>query len=218
VDLRQGTYLSKPLNRPPVQAPLLWPSVATPPDEAMAIKDLYANLMGICYQVDDWRAALALYEFSKSQPDSVNTHLASKWRFIATNEAIMVLFHLQEAMKAIVSHKVRLCPSLEQYIDHDKLRMARKTLADRFPGHDDLRNATAHSGSIGTNSAKHAHDGIGLRGFFQPDHYSAPYNGALRTLPITPASLAALEEASAMFLEAFVPAAVWLERQGHAED
>ena len=121
-------------------------------------------------------------------------------------------------MKSIQSNKVRLCPSLSEYIDHAKLRKARKTLDDEFPDIDDLRDTTAHQGSISTNPEKHAHDGFGLRGFREQDRFSAPYKGALKHLDITESTLSKLEAIAAEFIGAFVPAARKLEQLGHAED
>jgi hypothetical protein len=40
--------------------PLLWPSTATPLGEFKAVKDLYAHLMGLMYNVEAWDAGLQL--------------------------------------------------------------------------------------------------------------------------------------------------------------
>lgn len=206
------------MRRPAVEPPLLWPAICTPPDEADAIKDLHASLYGVTYHVESWRAALELYKFSKSRPANVDADLARQWTFLACHECVMEIYHLGESMKWIASHKIRPCPSIADSIDHQSLRAARKALNEEFPGIENLRDATAHRGSIGLNPTKHAPDGrFGLTGFREPDRFSAPYEGVLSHLDITDASLKKLEQIASTFMNGFASAARRLEQLGHAD-
>jgi hypothetical protein len=198
--------------------PRLWPAVNTPEREAEAIKDLDGNLHGVVYNVNAWGASLALYEFSARQGTSAPKELAWHWVWIACHECVMQTYYLRERITTIRGHKVKDCPSLAPFIDSKKLREASKLLNDSFPDIEELRHAVAHQGSVSTNPSKHAHDGFGLVGFREPDVFSAPYNGKLRSLRMTRDRFLVLEQVASTFFAAFDSAAQELERLGHAVD
>lgn len=198
--------------------PLLWPSAVTPIEEAAAIKDLYAHLVGLAYSAEAWEAALSLYQITLRPPRSISRAVASRWRFLACNECVFELYHLRARLEKIQSVKLRNCPSLRTLIDTSRLRSARKRLDDYFPDIEALRHALAHKGENEAYPEVHAPDGqFALTGFREPDKFSAPYQGRLRYLDITNQSLLCINEVVAEFFSAFEFAARELEKQGHLE-
>jgi hypothetical protein len=198
--------------------PLIWPSVATPAGDVPNIKDLYAHLMGIAYNVEAWDAALQLYELSKQTPSGFKRDVVHRWRFIASSECVMQLHHLKERLQRIKSVKLRDCESIKNNVDASLLREATKSYAEYFPHIDELRHAVAHAAEIDCVPEKHAPDGqYGLVGFREPDRFSAPYKGKLRHLDLTKTTLNRINKIVAGVFDAFVPAARELERQGHLE-
>jgi hypothetical protein len=199
-------------------APLLWPSVATPTDEAEAVKTLNAHLSGLESSVTAWEAALFLYVTSKQPPPSISQTIANRWRFIACNECVLELYHLRSRLEKIRSVQLRNCPSLRKYLDSYKMRCASKRLDEYFPDIEPLRHAIAHSGEIEAHPETHAPNGkYNLTGFREPDRFSTGYEGQLRYLDITSQSLEKIQEVVAMFFSAFEKAAAELEKQGHIE-
>jgi hypothetical protein len=89
------------------KVPLLWPSVATPESEVAAVKELYAQLMGLEYSVTAWEAGLLLYQTAKQPPSSISKHVASRWRFVACNECVLELYHLRSRLEKIQSVQLR---------------------------------------------------------------------------------------------------------------
>ena len=199
-------------------APVLWPSVATPSEEAPAIKDLYAHLTGAQYSIEAWDAALLLYRTSLSPPPSISRTVARRWRFIACHECVLELFHLRARLEKIQSVKLRACPSLRPLIDTSLLRSARKRLDEYFPDIEALRHAVAHKGENEAHAEVHAPDGqYALTGFREADRFSIPYQGRLRCLDITDQSLQRIIEVVTEYFAAFESAAAELERQGRVE-
>jgi hypothetical protein len=200
------------------RAPVLWPSVLTPPGEIPAVKDLYAHLAGLEYSVQAWEAALLLYLTAKSPPQSISRDVARQWQFVACNECILELYHLRARLEKIQSVKLRSCSCLRDSVDMPRLKDARKRLDEYFPDIEALRHATAHKGQNEAHPEMHAPDGqYALFGFREPDIFSAPYEGKLRYLAITRESLARITEVVTEYLAAFEPAARKLEAQGHLE-
>lgn len=197
---------------------LLWPSVLTPPEEAAAVKDLYAHLSGLWHSIEAWEAALLLYRTAKHPPQAISRPVASRWRWIASNECVLELYHLRARLEKIQSVKLRKCRSLRPLIDISRLKSARKRLDEYFPDIEALRHATAHKGENEAYPEVHAPDGqFALTGFRELDRFSAPYLGQLRYLDITDQSLQRITETVVEFLGAFEFAAAELERQGHLE-
>lgn len=201
-----------------LRAPLLWPSVLTPPDEVVAIKDLYAHLTGLQYSVEAWDAALKLYQTAKHPPPPISRAVADRWRWVACNECILELYHLRSRLEKIQSVRLRKCLSVRPLVDIARLRGARKRLEEYFPDIETLRHAIAHKGENEAHPEIHAPDGrFALTGFREPDRFSAPYLGQLRYLDITEQSFQRISEVVAEFLGAFERAAAQLEKQGHLE-
>lgn len=198
--------------------PQLWPSLKTPTAEVAAIKDLYANLWGVAYNVEAWAAALHLYAFAKQRPIDVSVDDARRWTFIASNECVHELHHLRERLEKIKGHKIRACPSLAPNIEGKRLRGATNLLDEYFPGIDQLRHAIAHAGANDVLPEEHAPEhGYLLVGFREKDRYTASYQGVDRHLDITQSSLERIREVASEYLLAFVPAARLLKQEGHLD-
>ena len=194
------------------RTPLLWPSTRTPTAETEEVKSLYAQLTGVEHSVAAWEAALALYKLSLDQPAEVSRDIAGRWRWIACNECILEPYHLRSRMEKIQSVQLRKCPSLIPWIDVASLRSARKKLDEYFPDIEALRHATAHRGENEVNHEQHAPEGhrFALTGFREPHRYSTPYQGRMRTLDITAASLDQITEVVNSYLAAFERATMQL--------
>lgn len=201
-----------------LRSPVIWPSVASPSEEATSIKDLYAHLIGLTYSVEAWDAALQLYQTSKTPPPTISRDIAGRWRWIACNECVLELYHLRARLEKIQSVRLRNCPSLRASIDISKLKSARKKLDEYFPCIEALRHAIAHKGQNEAHPEDHAPDGLhALTGFREPGRFSMPYLGKLHCLDITDKSLQNIKEVVAEFLGAFEIAAAELGKQGHIE-
>ncbi len=85
------------------RAPLLWPSILTPVEEAAGVKDLYAHLTGLQYSLEAWEAALLLFQTAKQPPSLISQEVARRWRFIACNECVLELYHLRARLEKIQS-------------------------------------------------------------------------------------------------------------------
>lgn len=200
------------------KVPLLWPSIATPPNEVARIKNLLAHLWSLYHSVEAWQAALLLYQTAKNPPVSVSHSIASRWRWIACNECILELYHLRCRLEKIQSVQLCKCPSLRNLVDASILRAARKQLDEYFPDIEPLRHATAHRGENEAHPEEHAPGGqYALTRLYKIDRYTAPYRGRLCSLDITDESLQRIAEVVSDFLRAFYVAATELERQGHLE-
>jgi len=197
---------------------VLWPSIATPKDEAEGVKNLQAHLHGLESSVQAWEAGLRLYQLSKSPPPTISHDVARRWRFIACHECVLELFHLRARLGNVQSVLLRRCPSIRAWIDIAALRSARKKLDEYFPDIEPLRHAIAHAGENEAHPELHSPDGMfALTGFREPDVFSKPYQGHLRRLVINDLSLRQIAEVVDEFLSGFSQAAVELERQGHIE-
>jgi hypothetical protein len=201
-----------------VRAPVLWPSILTPPEEVGPIKDLYAQLCGVVFNVDAWASSLRLYQFSNSTPPGVTRADARQWKFIATNECALQLHHLRERLERISGYFLRPCTSLGSRINTSQMRAARKMLDDHFPDIDMLRHAIAHAGRIeATPKGQAPEEAFALTGFKEGDRFATRYEGAVRSLDITRESLEQITTAATTFLGAFAAAAKALEEEGHLE-
>jgi hypothetical protein len=200
------------------RTPLLWPSVLTPSQETSETKALYAQLTGVEYSVKAWEAALCLYRTAIKPPSTIPRDIADRWRWIACNECVLELYHLRSRLAKVQSVQLRKCPTLRQWIDISAIRGARKKLDEYFPDIEALRHATAHKGENEAHPEKHAPGGrLALTGFREPNRYSAPYLGKMRSIDITDESLRRIEEVVDTYLGAFERAASELEQQGHVE-
>lgn len=198
--------------------PVLWPSATTPPAEFVAIKDLYAHLTGLKFNVEAWDAGLQLYKLALHPPSQVRRDVASRWRFVAANECVFQLHHLKKRIEKIRGVMMKRCPSLSDSIDTARLRASAKLLNDYFPEIDGLRDAMAHAGEFDAHPEDHAPDGMfALKGFSEEHTFSAPFKRNLYRLDITDETLARISEVVNMFFEGFVPASKMLEAQGHVE-
>lgn len=201
-----------------LDVPLVWPSILTPPEEVGSIKDLSAHLTCLRYSVEAWEAALQLYRTSKSPPAGISRAIAGRWRWIASNECVLELYHLRSRLEKIQSVRLRGCPSLRALVDIDKIKRARKRLDEHFPDIEALRHATAHKGENEAHPEAHAPDGLyALTGFRELDRFSTPYQGKLCCLDITEQSLQNIVAVVTEFVAAFEAPAAELERQGHIE-
>ena len=199
-------------------APQLLPSILTPTDEVAAVKDLYAHLAGLHYSVQAWEAGLLLFVTAKNPPPSISHDVARRWQFVACSECILELFHLRARLEKILSVKLRNCPSIRPFVEVTKIKEARKTLDEYFPDIEALRHAIAHKGQNEAHSESHAPDGkFSLFGFREPDKFSAPHDGALRSMDMTNESLQRIAEVVAKYLSAFEKAALNLKNQGHLD-
>lgn len=201
-----------------LQPPLVWPSVATPHAEREAVKDLYAHLTALKYNIEAWDAGLQLYKLALKAPAQVRRDIALRWRFVAANECVFQLHHLKKRIEKIRGVKVKKCPSLSTLIDTRRLRQSAKLLNDYFPKINELRDAIAHAGEFDAHPEDHASDGVfALKGFREGHTFSAPFKKKLYHLDITDETLNRMIEVVDTFFEGFVLTAQTLEAEGHLE-
>jgi hypothetical protein len=201
------------------QPPVIWPSGETPPDEIEPLKDLYANLWGVYYNVEAWGSSLELLVFSRQKHQGIAADLLRRWSFIAANECVHQLHHLRERLALIKGHKVRACPSLMGSVDTKALRTATRKLDEFFPHIDAMRHAIAHSGANDVRPEKHASESGWLMTQLDDNgRYSTYYEGRERSIEINGESLGKLESVAATFLGGFIEAARTLELQGYADE
>lgn len=201
-----------------INVPVLWPSKLTPSDEVEGVKNLYAHLTGLKYSVEAWEAGLLLYQFSKRPSLSISHNVARRWRFIASNDCILELYHLRARMGKIQSAQLRKCPSLLAEINMHNLKSARKMLDEYFPNIECLRHATAHKGENEAHPEEHAPDNLFmLSGFDDADNFSTFYKGKKCSLGITNQSLEQIKLVVVKFLTSFNALAAKLETQGHLD-
>jgi hypothetical protein len=198
--------------------PILWPSEKTPSNEVAAVKDLYAHLTGLQFNVEAWDAGLQLYLLSIRRPHDVERDVARRWRFVAGHECVMQLWHLKHRLNNIRGIKVKKCPSLASCIDFVRLRAAAKALSQAFPGIEELRHAVAHAGEFEAEPEVHAPDGMfALTKLGEDGQFSAPFRGQVYQLDISEQSLRTLTEVVEECFGAFRGAAEALETEGHLE-
>ena len=198
--------------------PLLWPSAVTPSAELEAVKNLYAQLTGLKYNVEAWDAGLQLYKLALRRPSQVSRDVANKWRFVAAAECVFQLHHLKKRIEKIRGITVKTCPSLSEFIDSARLRQSAKLFNDYFPEIDGLRDAMAHAGEFDAHPEVHAPDGMfALTGFREEHTFSAPLKRKLYHLAIADETLTRITEVVNILFEGFVLASKMLETQGHIE-
>jgi hypothetical protein len=199
--------------------PEIWPSHETPDPEVESLKDLYANLSAVRYNVEAWGSALELFRFSKQKPLLVSSELARGWSFIAAHECVHQLHHLRVRLEQIKGYKVRACPSLKPDIDTKALRLSTRKLDEYFPHIDPMRNAIAHSGAHEVKPEEHAPpSGWLLTRLDDSGRFSTYYQGSERFIDISQESLARILEVATTFLEGFRQAAQILQKQGYADE
>lgn len=183
------------------------------------MRNLYAHVFSLTASVENWRAALLLYQASKIPPAAIPRDAARRWQFIAAHECILELYNFRARLAKIQSVLLKQCPSVRPHIDMGLVRDSRKKLDELFPDAEAMRHAVAHKGENEAHPEVHAPDGrLALSGFREPDRYSLPYEGKLRHLDMTDSSLEKLTDVLTMFVGAFSTAARELERQGHLDD
>ena len=199
-------------------APLLWPSISTPASEVVALKDLYAHLVGLEYSAQAWEAALFLYQTGRMPPPAIPRSVGRSWCFIAGRECVMELFHLRARLGKIRSVFLRKCPSIQQLIDAKKLRAASKRLDEYFPDIELLRHAVAHTGENEAHPETHAPGGrFALTSLTEDGRFALPYEGTLRQIAVSEASLQKIHIVLDEYFAAFNPAAELLRTQGHVD-
>lgn len=119
--------------------------VVVPKEEGMAQNILYGNLLKLCYFIDRFAAAIALYDLC--DPANLNPAIPSEHlnhiRTMSGSTGAMTIFNVAMVIRAIKGnlHKTK---SLLPLIDTDQLKMAEKVLSSSFPSFDLVRHATAH--------------------------------------------------------------------------
>jgi hypothetical protein len=75
----------------------------------------------------------------------------SRWEFVGLRDATMTLSHFLATLKAINFNGM---PFISKFVDHKKLRNARKEFETIFPDVIDMRNNVAHSGETITDKKR----------------------------------------------------------------
>jgi len=130
----------------------------------------------------------------------------------------MELFHLRARLGKTRSVLLRKCPSIQPLVDAKQLRAASKRLDECFPDIEALRHAVAHTGENEAHPETHAPDGrFSLTSLTDDGRFSVPYEGKLRQIILSEASLQQIHDVLTEYFSAFNPAAELLQAQGHVE-
>ena len=209
---------------------LVW-GIRVPGEEREEYNHVLATLSELSrYTLRFWHA-LQLFDMASTEiqpeiknrtPFSDRAKTFSGWRFMASRDAAMAVFHFSKALDAF-KQGVSGCATLAKVIDHQKFRDARRKFRADFPNFADVRHAVAHvaelrstpksrekhtakgpstvgSGIIvGAGARVHISEGLTDRTF------TNTYEGKLVTLDITVESLMKLDNVLALIEEAFRP-------------
>jgi hypothetical protein len=101
-------------------------------------------------KIDKIREAVRAHRFEEvralreQQKDATEKHLLyAQWQMIAARDGAMTLYHFGVSVQ-YVGALVRKIPQIDQHVEQEKLREARKILKKHFPGFKAIRHTVSH--------------------------------------------------------------------------
>jgi hypothetical protein len=117
------------------------------------------RLSELAFYVDDFTAALELYEvstkavghimqpFDGTEDETRARNIKRRWRFIAAKDGAMTLYHFGETLDAIRGG-LGECKTLRDMVSTEKLKAADKHFDRAFPNYVKLRHSIAHQAMV----------------------------------------------------------------------
>lgn len=195
----------------------------------------------------DFEAAVSLYEYAsnvektrlaqvRAESDTVRrmaliqsfmSDSSKRWAQIALRDSTMTAYHFSYALKSITFEE---CPTLRRWVEHSKLRHARRRFDSIFPQAEEARNSVGHSAEMQSTPGKLKRNA--LSGSYKSENiiaedvshlslsgvrdgsklvstWSGPHTHKSRAVfsECSPEALHGLYEVKALVCEAFQPAA-----------
>ena len=123
----------------PAFAPRLIP-MGMPEEEQDGAWLVQSGLMSLESYVQDFAAALALFDFATSRRD-----VPHQWSFVAARDGVMTIYHFYAQFDGI-RKTARACPTLERLVDWQQFRAVELLFRARFRDFVDMRDSIAHAG------------------------------------------------------------------------
>jgi hypothetical protein len=220
-------------------------------EEVAAASVLTSALCELDHQTINFHSALSLITFSKEHasaaknawkqalrdgaPQSLTDQLQGnlrtirEWRFIASRDAVMTVYHFGIALNAI---SFKDLPMFREVVDTKLLRSARSNFQKEFPGIVRARDVVAHTAEKNSKEPVFYEGGLEVGGFSAPPGASFSMTNTIVgdrmtstvvhphtketsvvSVPINDKTLAKLNEVKAMILRAFAPLEAAVKKQ-----
>lgn len=191
-----------------------------PKSEQNAVSHVPRLLLAMANYTNDFRGALALYQFSTAKPDwaksaGLDMGNLDQWRFIAARDGAMSIYHFAKAMEDIMA-AIGTCQALLTKINRSILRSSRKRLRDLFPNFEAVRHSITHAAELIKDIDEHLVSGpyvdkiieiksgeVILRNCFIDDNFANTFEGKIQSYEISAATLTALNTIRIEFYSAF---------------
>lgn len=125
-----------------------------PEEERAATWIFSTSIGGLASRVDDFKAALDLFDFSAvlARNNFIDRQFRA-WKHIALRDGAMTVYHFGRALKEGSGNGLKECPSLTKLLAANHMRQARHMFSQKFPAAEKVRHGTAHSAEIGETKA-----------------------------------------------------------------
>jgi hypothetical protein len=171
------------------------------------------HLDGICGLLDSYvnnfRAALLLFNGTFNPKYENDTKLFVAWKFLAARDGVITIYNFSECLLAI-KESARKLPTINSKVDWSMMRKATREFRAKFPSFDALRHGVAHAAELAStqksfneNAITTAYEGQGFKKgaggtLFVTNHltnnvYSTVHQGFMRSYPVTVETLSAIE-------------------------
>ena len=164
-----------------------------PPDEREAVSNIQGLLYQLEHHVENFRAALALFDFSINDEKT-----KMQWPFLAARDGAMTIFNFKTTLDEIRA-SLGSAPSLKQQIDINPLRLAYKLFESLFPVSRPMRIAVAHA----TLKDKPPRPGVTILHSLAGRRYTTDFNRKRLFYDLSTESLEKLELVKLRFFRGF---------------
>jgi hypothetical protein len=174
---------------------LLQPFVhALPGEEQPAGMVLIFNLIQLNRLVDDFGAAVALFDHAENHlanmqgmpKRSKENQLVQLWKEMAGRDSTSTIFHFGKTLVAF-GKSMNKSPTIADGVSHEKLRAAKRAFRTAFPAFELLRHGVSHraESTVSIESLKrHSENGTFIFGTMNDRSFSMSFEGAHRTVTI----------------------------------
>jgi hypothetical protein len=203
------------------------PSIASeglPEEEHEAALQVTTALRAMMFYQHDFRAALALFDFSRAEiertrgTDDLDRSFVSEWTFLAGRDGAMSIFHFGKSIK-IINNALGKCPTVRRLMDESELKRGRKLMQQLFPNFESVRHSIAHSAELMKDTSRHVVTGPYEKGNLRIESgavmfgrncfigdgrtFFNTFEGEIQTYDLSPATLDGLQSVRTAFNAAF---------------